>query len=168
MKFSKLAIFFIVFTLFFTFLFSTLGDKSSTPTGAAVIQLSTSEKVALASVIENEYELRATYQKVLDKFGDERPFINVIGSKEHNINMLTELMLKHGTKPPADDWINRVNEYDSIEDACKAAVQFEADSSMLYQSVFASTSKDNVLEILLHIEKIIMMNNIPTFERCQQ
>jgi len=51
--------------------------------------ISESEIEALSLAINDEYKARATYKKVIEKFGEVRPFSNIINSEENHINHLS-------------------------------------------------------------------------------
>ncbi len=43
---------------------------------------------ALVEALQDEYKARATYRLVISKFGEIRPFINIIESEERHIQAL--------------------------------------------------------------------------------
>ena len=50
---------------------------------------------ALLEALEDEYKARATYRLVINKFGQIRPFINIIQSEERHIQALLPLFRKY-------------------------------------------------------------------------
>ncbi len=124
-------------------------------------------EAALTSAIEDEYKARAIYQKVLDTFGDIRPFSNIVKAENRHIDALERLFAKHGFSIPPDEWPARVTAPTSIKNACTAAVMAERENVALYDGLLASArGYGDVEQVFTKLQAASRENHLPAFERC--
>jgi len=77
----------------------------------------------LLEAINDEYKSRAMYRKVIQKFGEIRPFINIVDAESRHIEALLPLFDKYNVVVPEDDWGSRIQTPKSILEACQAGVK---------------------------------------------
>ena len=128
--------------------------------------ISESEIEALSMAINDEYKARATYKKVIEKFGEVRPFSNIINSEENHISELKKLYNKYGLDIPADEWYDKVPEFDSVEEACQAGVQAEVENAALYDELFSKADNQDIIIVFTLLRDASENNHLPAFERC--
>lgn len=122
---------------------------------------------ALTVALEDEYKARATYRKVLDAFGEVRPFVNIVESEERHIRALERLCDRYGVPVPRDEWPERVRAPASLLEACTAAVEAEKENSGLYEELREATREyPDVQETFLRLQVASEENHLPAFERC--
>lgn len=92
-------------------------------------------KEALSEALEDEYKARATYQLVLQKFGDIRPFVNILQSEERHIKALFSLFQKYQIPIPVDTWKDRVETPNSVWLACEAGVEAEIENGEMKSAI---------------------------------
>jgi hypothetical protein len=122
----------------------------------------------LRAALDDEYHARATYRAVLDRFGDVRPFVNIVESEERHIQALLRLCDRYDVEPPADRWASRVAAPESIEAACAAAVEAERENGALYEELMASeevAERRDVEDTLRNLMTASQENHLPAFER---
>jgi hypothetical protein len=126
-------------------------------------------KQALVEALQDEYKARATYRLVLQKFGEIRPFVNIIEAEERHIQALLPLFEKYQIPIPVDDWENRVQAPDSVLSACQAGVQAEIENGEMYERLLALTSEfPDVQRVFLNLQKASQENHLQAFQRCVQ
>nr|AMK59596.1 hypothetical protein Nhal_0815 [uncultured bacterium UPO76] len=121
---------------------------------------------ALSAALDDEYRARATYRAVLSAFGDVRPFVNIVESEERHIQALRRLCERYGVRVPADPWPARVSAPDSLEAACRAAVEAERENGVLYEKLMdAAGDRADVEETFRRLLTASQENHLPAFER---
>jgi len=106
----------------------------------AVTELSIKDIEALTEALEDEYHAWATYDQVIQDFGEVRPFINIREAEARHIGALQKLFARHGIPVPGNHWPGKVTRYDSIEEACRGSVKAEIANRDMYDRLMASTA----------------------------
>jgi rubrerythrin len=121
---------------------------------------------ALHAALDDEYRARATYRAVLDRWGDVRPFVNIVESEERHIRALEDLCIRHGVSIPPDSWPSRVSLPESLEAACRAAVEAERENGDLYRRLMeAAGGRLDVEAVFRRLRDASQRNHLPAFER---
>lgn len=128
--------------------------------------VSESEKEALDITLNDEYKARATYKKVIEKFGEVRPFSNIINAETSHADELIRLYEKYGLDIPDDDWYDKVPEFDSVEAACEAGVQAEIENADLYDEQFSKVDNQDIIAVFTALRDASRIKHLPAFERC--
>jgi hypothetical protein len=92
----------------------------------------------LRYAIQDEYVARAEYRAIMAKFGEIRPFSNIVGSEESHIAWLKDAYAAEGLAVPADGAASRVVVPATLKDAYKAGVDAEVANIAMYDSFIAS------------------------------
>jgi len=103
---------------------------------------------ALSEALDDEYKARATYRAVLDRFGEVRPFVNIIESEQQHIEALLRQFERHGIEPPGDRWAGTLAAPETIEEACRQAVQAERDNEAMYERLLESIEQPRIREVM--------------------
>lgn len=126
-------------------------------------------KQALVAALNDEYKACATYQLVMQKFGNIKPFINIFQSEERHIHALLPLFEKYQIPIPVDNWKNRVPIPDLVLSACRASVEAEIENGEMYQRLLAMTKEyPDVQHVFLNLQRASQDNHLPAFQRCVQ
>jgi hypothetical protein len=126
-------------------------------------------KIALIEAIEDEYKARATYRSILNKFGAIRPFVNIIESEERHIRALIPLFWKYEIPLPEDNWQERVEVPNSVQEACQAGVQAEIENAEMYQRLLDLTQGyPDVQRVFLNLQRASQNNHLRAFQRCAE
>ncbi len=122
---------------------------------------------ALIEAIHDEYKARATYRAVITKFGEIRPFINIVEAEGRHIDALLPLFAKYNVAIPEDDWDSRIETPTSILDACHLGVEDEIENAEMYDRLLDSTiDYPDVQAVLKQLQKASKENHLPAFQRC--
>lgn len=128
--------------------------------------LSDEEMGVLHDALEDEYKAWATYDQVIHDFGQIRPFINIRDAEGRHIKALSRLFHRYALAVPPNTWINNVCRYESIQEACTAAVQSEIDNGDLYDRLIAASTRDDILTVLRNLQEASLERHLPAFQRC--
>ena len=124
-------------------------------------------KNVLIEAINDEYKARATYQHVIDKFGEIRPFINIIEAETRHIHALLPLFDTYGIEVPEDDWASRTEAPDTILEACQVGVEAEIENGEMYDRLLSLTvGHPDIHEVLKQLQRASVENHLPAFQRC--
>lgn len=134
----------------------------------SVGQLDEEAKQALDEALADEYKARATYEKVIEKFGAIRPFSMIIRAEEQHINSLKRMYEQYGIQAPdAQDVV--VPDFSSVSDACSAGVEAEIANAKLYSEKLlpAVAEYEDVTAVFTNLMDASQNNHLPAFERCR-
>lgn len=121
----------------------------------------------LTEAIEDEYKARATYRRVLEEFGDVRPFSNILGAEQRHIDALLVLFTEYGLRVPEDNWPDRVETPATLLAACQAGVTAEIDNATMYDRLLAASGDfPDVQSVLRNLQRASQENHLPAFQRC--
>jgi len=122
---------------------------------------------ALTEAINDEYKARAIYRRVINNFGEIRPFINIVEAEGRHIEALLPLFNQYDIAVPEDDWDTRIQTPQSVLEACRAGVEAEIENAEMYDRLLDST-KDypDVQQVLKQLQRASAENHLPAFQRC--
>jgi rubrerythrin len=112
------------------------GDLYGSRAAAADSDRSVDEMLRYA--IQDEYVARAEYRAIIAKFGDLKPFSNIVGSEESHIAWLKEAYAAEGLAVPADGAASHVLVPASLKEAFRAGVDAEVANIAMYDSFISS------------------------------
>lgn len=101
----------------------------------------------LTYAIEDEYLARTEYQVIMDEFGVQRPFSNIIKAEETHINELLPLLEAYNVSVPDKDWEGIVEVPDSLEEAYETGVTAEINNIAMYEAFLKEDIPDDVSEV---------------------
>ncbi|MBB1439314.1 DUF2202 domain-containing protein [Shewanella sp. SG41-4] len=122
---------------------------------------------SLIEAINDEYKSRATYRAVINKFGEIRPFINIVAAEGRHIDALLPLFAKYNIAIPDDDWDSRVKTPTTIIEACHLGVKDEIENAQMYDRLLYSTiGYTDIQAVLTQLQRASKENHLPAFQRC--
>jgi hypothetical protein len=121
----------------------------------------------LVEAINDEYKARAMYRLVIAKFGEVRPFINIVDAESRHIDALLPLFDKYGVPVPEDDWAARIETPETIRGACQVGVEAEIENGEMYDRLLKlSEGYPDIQHVLLRLQRASIENHLPAFQRC--
>lgn len=88
----------------------------------------------LAAAIEAEYLAQAEYNAIMNTFGVQRPYSNMIKAEANHISLLTSLLKEYGVTIPDKDWASLVTVPASLDLAYEAGITAEKNSITMYEN----------------------------------
>jgi hypothetical protein len=97
----------------------------------------------LTYAIQDEYLAKAEYDYIIDEFGSQRPFSNIVNAEVNHIELLTPLLEKYATVPEnnAEDVVIKVTD---LRDAFEAGVKAEIANIKMYEIFLKEDLPDDV------------------------
>jgi len=122
---------------------------------------------ALIEALNDEYKACATYQRIIDLFGEIRPFANIIEAEKRHIQALLPLFRKYGISIPEDSLANKVEAPGSMLEACQAGVEAEIENAEMYDRLLEATKDyDDVQLVFKNLQRASQENHLTAFQRC--
>jgi rubrerythrin len=128
--------------------------------------MNSSLKDRLTEALDDEYKALAAYRKVIEKFGPIRPFVNIVEAEARHAAALLSLFERYGIPVPEDRWPERVTAPDTVEEACRSAVEAEIYNMAMYDRLLAATPEPDVRRVLENLRSASRDRHLRAFERC--
>jgi|GEM_PF-734544 len=119
----------------------------------------------LTDALQDEYKSRATYRKVIEKFGPVRPFVNIVEAEGRHVQALLALFEKYQIPVPEDTWPERITVPDTLKQACLNAVADEKANIAMYDQLIAASSEPDIRRVLENLQSASRDRHLPAFER---
>ena len=133
--------------------------------GALNRETTVSMEEMLVYALQDEYLARAEYELILEEWGIQRPFSNIIRSEERHIASLLPLFDRHGVVPPEDTAGEHVIMPASRQEAFEIGVHAEVENIAMYAAFLEANDLprdvQNVFEALLRGSE----NHLRAFEQ---
>lgn len=123
---------------------------------------------ALKMALDDEYKAKATYLKVIEDFGERRPFVNIVRSEQRHIEALLPFFERYGVETPKNNYLGNIPGYASFQDACSAGVLAEIDNVKLYSKIFAITDDPQLKKVFENLQWASQERHLPAFRRCSR
>lgn len=124
---------------------------------------------ALDLALADERQALATYQAVLKRFGDIRPFVNIAQAEQRHIAALLSIYRSYRAPvPDAEISIDPVMHTLDIPDLCRIGVAAEIENARLYDEELlpAVAAYPDISSVLRALRDASANNHLPAFERC--
>ncbi len=124
-------------------------------------------RLILTEALEDEFKSRALYNLVIQKFGEIKPFINIVKAENRHIQALLPLFKKYHIPVPEDNWETQLVAEDTELEACQQGVLAETENIEMYNRLLKSC-KDypDVTIVLKNLQRASLENHLPAFKRC--
>jgi hypothetical protein len=101
----------------------------------------------LIYAIEDEYLAQAEYEVIMDTFGVQKPFSNIMKAEATHISLLEPLFEKYNAKMPVKDWKSLVTVPESMEAALTIGVDAEEKNIAMYEKFLKEDLPDDVKDV---------------------
>lgn len=138
---------------------------------AVAASVNDSAKNALLMALDDEYKAYATYAVVIEKFGQVRPFLNIIQAEENHIDSLKTLMFRYDIVAPSNPYLmaeNRPTAPETLTQACQIGVQAEISNAALYENKLLPmvAGYDDIGYVFKNLRDASQLRHLRAFERC--
>lgn len=101
----------------------------------------------LMYAVQDEYLAHGEYLAIVEKFGDQRPYNNIIKSEETHLSLLEEVYGIYGMNFPADTSDEHVIIPSTLLEAAQTGVQAEIDNIAMYEKFLTQELPENVRDV---------------------
>ena len=129
--------------------------------------LNEEEVQGLLITLNDEYRAWAIYDQVLLDFGmNTRPFVNIRSAEAQHYDQLISLFSVYGIAVPNNPWVGKVPGFESVSAACTAGVNAEIENAALYDLVFSSTDREDIIRVYQALQRASLDKHLPAFQNC--
>lgn len=122
---------------------------------------------AMIDSINDEYRARAFYNAVMEKFGEVRPFSNIVHSEGNHVNLWVTLFDKYGVTVPPDEFAGQMSAPDTLQAACAMGVEAEIDNVQMYDRFLEFVTQPDLQAAFRRLRQVSEEKHLTAFERCQ-
>lgn len=101
----------------------------------------------LMYAVQDEYLAHGEYLAIVDKFGSQKPYTNIISAEETHLAYLKEVYLAYGLDFPDDESTSHIVVPANLLEAAETGVQAEIDNIAMYELFLTYDLPENVLEV---------------------
>lgn len=130
--------------------------------------LTDTEIRALNEALDDEYRSFATYDQVIADFGEAPPFSNIREAERRHIEALYALFARYGLPIPENPWLEKIERYASLQEACEAGVAAEIANAEIYERLLQATERPDMLTVFSNLRDASQQRHLPAFQRCAQ
>ena len=140
--------------------------------GFAATPLTDAARSALDAALADEYRAEAFYAAVIARFGEVRPFVNIIRAERMHSSEIGLVMktygLDPGTNPYAANPAVAAMVPATLAEACRMGVKAEIDNRDLYEKELlpAAAGYADIEVVFRALRDASANNHLPAFERC--
>jgi hypothetical protein len=119
----------------------------------------------LVAAIEDEYLAQATYQAIIDAFGNIRPFSKIILAEQAHIDLLLPLFEAYGIEVPVNNASEFVVLPESISSALATGIEAETLNIAMYQVFLGQEGLPEDLQAVFELLLNASENHLRAFSR---
>jgi hypothetical protein len=101
----------------------------------------------LMYAVQDEYLARGEYLAIIEKFGNQKPYANIVEAEETHLSFLREVYLAYELEFPEDSSAAHIIIPDDLLEAAKTGVQAEIDNIAMYEKFLSYDLPENVIEV---------------------
>lgn len=94
----------------------------------------------LIYALKDEYLAKATYEKIIETYGDIKPFSKIVLAEQTHINLLLPLFETYAIELPAVPTADEITLPESISSALATGVEAEKENILLYETFLSQTN----------------------------
>lgn len=120
----------------------------------------------MIDAIKDEYQARAFYSAVIEKFGPVRPFTNIVQAEDRHVQLWHALFSQYGIPVPEDTFAGNVQAPDTLLAACQAGVEGEIANVKMYDQFLEFVQEPDLRAAFLQLRHVSQNNHLQAFQRC--
>jgi rubrerythrin len=146
---------------------SVLGALAICGCASPSLAVAKADEEALVAALDDEYRAEAIYAAVIKKFGEARPFINIIEAERRHAALVKAEMDRLGISyDKANPWLDKEPAPASLLEACQQGIIAERENIALYEKLLPTIQDAQVRETLTTLQWASRERHLPAFERC--
>jgi hypothetical protein len=113
---------------------------------------------------DGEYAAAASYQAVLEKYGQVEPYATIYQAELRHINALVRQLQNQGEPVPSNPYTGKIDAPKDLVTAAKTWAEGEILNVELYDELIAKTDNPNLLRVLGNLRRASLESHLPAFE----
>ena len=124
---------------------------------------------ALRISVYDEYHAYETYRAIIEKFGNQPPFSNIIEAEIRHFSALEPLLRQYNVPIPINNWDGKIELPESILECCEIGVAGEIDNIAMYDDLLMYVDDyPDIQDVFYRLQAASFNNHLPAFRRCVQ
>lgn len=120
----------------------------------------------LRIAVYDEYKAYETYTKIIEKFGEVRPFVNIKEAEANHYSALIHLLQKYSVPVPINDWTEKIEIPKTLIECCELGVAAEINNIAMYDHLISYVQEEDIKDTLFRLQAASYNNHLPAFRRC--
>ncbi|WP_418180282.1 ferritin-like domain-containing protein [Aliarcobacter lanthieri] len=121
----------------------------------------------LQIAVYDEFEAYETYSKIIEKFGNITPFINIKEAEAVHYSVLIQLMQKYNIEVPINDFSTTIIDIpNTIIECCELGVAEEINNISMYNNLLSFAVDSDIIDVLFKLQAASYNNHLPAFRNC--
>lgn len=112
---------------------------------------------------EGEYAAAASYEAVLDKYGQVEPYASILDAELRHIGALTRQLNALGVNVPSNPYIGVVEAPENLQLAAEAWANGEVANVAMYDRLLQSTESSTLLRVFGNLRRSSQESHLPLF-----
>lgn len=121
----------------------------------------------LRIAVYDEYHAYETYRKVIEKFGNQLPFTNIIEAEIRHYEEIVRLSQKYNVPLPINDWADKIVLPNTLVECCEIGVAEEIDNIQMYDNLLLYVDEyPDIKDALYRLQAASYNSHLPAFRQC--
>jgi len=121
----------------------------------------------LRIAVYDEYHAYETYRKVIETFGNQMPFTNIIEAEIKHYEELIVLLEKYNVPLPVNDWYEKIVLPNTLVECCEVGVAAEIDNIQMYDNLLLYVDAyPDIQDTIYRLQAASYNNHLPAFRQC--
>ncbi len=125
------------------------------------------EQIILEALMgpDGEYAAAASYEAVLDRYGDVEPYATIYEAELRHIDALIRQLERLGVEVPENPYTGKIEAPADLKTAAEAWAEGEILNVELYDFLLTQTDNEQLLRVLNNLRRASLESHLPAFER---
>ena len=119
----------------------------------------------LVEALADERKTEATYAAIIERFGEVRPFINIVDAEARHSRAIERQMVRLGMAVPENGWIGKGAAPATLAAACEISIAGEMENIALYDRLLPQIPDVATRSVLENLRDASRDNHLPAFRR---
>ncbi|OCL87404.1 ferritin-like domain-containing protein [Arcobacter porcinus] len=117
----------------------------------------------LQIAVYDEFKAYEIYTKVIEKFGNINPFINIKEAEAVHYSVLIKIMQKYNIVVPINDLENKISIPETLIECYELGVAGEINNIALYNHLLSYAQDSDIIDTLYRLQAASYNNHLPAF-----
>ena len=117
----------------------------------------------LQIAVYDEFKAYEIYTKVIEKFGNINPFINIKEAEAVHYSVLIQIMQKYNIEVPINDLENKISIPETFIECYELGVAGEINNIALYNHLLSYAQDSDIIDTLYRLQAASYNNHLPAF-----
>ena len=123
-------------------------------------------RTILLAALDDERKAEATYAAVIAKFGEVRPFSNIMGAEQRHTAALERQLRRLDMDVPPNPWPGKISAPSSLAQACEDAIAAELENIALYDRLIPRIEDTVARQVMENLQAASRERHLHAFRRC--